>query len=246
VKACYVLLDHTLRCQGKNRRHVSAKRADVADEMSEPIYKIRRFIQNARMSEREEVLGLLSTRGVLRPRDVVAQGLRGASLWELAQEGLVERLSRGSYRLIDHEPTGHEALIHVAARVPGSVVCLLSALSFHLLTTQLPFQVWIAVGPRDRHPRLDWPPLRVVRFSGAALNDGRERHVLDGVPLWVFSPAKTVADCFKYRNKIGLDVAIEAARDAMRDRKATVDELVHFARVCRVWNVMRPYLEALA
>ena len=130
--------------------------------------------------------------------------------------------------------------------VPRGVICLLSALQFHDLTTQAPFEVWMAIDVRARRPRRKTPPLRIVRFSGEALTAGVETHKVEGVPVRVYGPAKTVADCFKYRNKIGLDVALEALRDYRREHPGGMDELWHFARICRVANVMRPYLEAQA
>lgn len=137
-------------------------------------------------------------------------------------------------------------MAEASKRVPHGVVCLLSALRFHELTTQSPFEVWLAIGEKARLPKLDYPPLRTVRFSGDALAFGIEEHKAEGVDVRVYSPAKTVADCFKYRNKIGLDVAIEALRDCLRQRKATMDELWNAAKVCRMSKVMRPYLESIA
>jgi predicted transcriptional regulator of viral defense system len=130
--------------------------------------------------------------------------------------------------------------------VPSGVVCLLSALRLHGLTTQAPFEVWMALDTKAWLPKVDHPPLRFVRFSGAALREGVQRKKIEGVEVRFYSPAKTVADCFKYRNKIGLDVALEALRECRRQKRATADELWHFARVCRVANVMRPYMEAVA
>jgi len=214
--------------------------------MSELIYNVRRFVQNDFMTHHEKALRLLRRRGVLRPRDLIPQGIRPATLWELEQRGLVERVGRGVYRAVGHETTPLHALATVAKQVPGGIVCLLSALAFHHLTTQLPHEVWLAVGPKDRKPRHDWPRLRIVRFSGDAFNAGRELHIVERVEVQVYSAAKTVADCFKYRRKIGLDVAVEALRDYLRSGPVSADELVRYARVCRVWNVMRPYVEALA
>src|SRR3974390_771864 len=133
-----------------------------------------------------------------------------------------------------------------AKRVPHGVVCLLSALRFHVLTTQMPFEVWLAIDPKARLPQTENPPLRIVRFSGAALTYGAAPHTIEGVTVRITTPAKTVADCFKYRNKIGLDVALEALRDCYRQRKATMDELYLAAKVCRVARVIRPYLEVIA
>jgi predicted transcriptional regulator of viral defense system len=129
--------------------------------------------------------------------------------------------------------------------VPGEGICLLSALRFHGLTTQAPFEVWLAIENKALAPKLEYPPLRIVRFSGVALTEGVEEHIVDGVTIRITSVAKTVADCFKYRNKIGLDVALEALRDSWHEKRMTSDEIWHYAKVCRVANVMRPYLDFL-
>jgi len=147
--------------------------------------------------------------------------------------------------LPDQPVSEHASLAELAARYPQALVCLLSALQFHCLTTQSPPEVWVAFDRKARAPRVDYPPLRVVRFSGQALIEGVEEHVIDGVAVRVTSLAKTVADCFKYRNKIGLDVALEALREAWNAKRVKMDDLWHCARICRVANVMRPYLEAL-
>jgi predicted transcriptional regulator of viral defense system len=139
----------------------------------------------------------------------------------------------------------HASLAEVARKHPQAIVCLLSALRFHDLTTQSPFEVWLAIPNKARAPRMDFPPLRIVRFSGAALSDGVEEHRVEGVPVRVTSVARTVADCFKYRNKIGLDVALEALRDSWQEKRVRMDELWRFATLCRVASVMRPYLESL-
>jgi predicted transcriptional regulator of viral defense system len=154
-------------------------------------------------------------------------------------------VSRGLYSLPDPDVTEHRSTVEVSKKVPKGVVCLLSALRFHALTTQNPHQVWIAIGEKARRPKLEYPPLRVMRFSEATLKAGVNTHVVEGVRIRVFSPAKTVADCFKYRNKIGLDVALEALREVWRERRATSQELWKYAEICRVANVMRPYLESL-
>ena len=147
--------------------------------------------------------------------------------------------------LPDRPASEHTTLAEVASKHPNTLVCLLSALQFHGLTTQSPFEVWVAIANKARAPKMDYPPLRVVRFSGDALTEGVEKHVVDGVTVQVTSVAKTVADCFKYRNKIGLDVALEALREAWNAKRVKMDDLWHCAQVCRVANVMRPYLEAL-
>jgi predicted transcriptional regulator of viral defense system len=198
------------------------------------------------MKHTEQIVALLKERGVVRPRDLRARGLSVASLYWLHRQGRVMRTGRGLYYLPDADLTEHHTLAEAARRVPHGVICLLSALSFHGLGTQLPFEVWIAVDRKARRPQVDYPPLRIVRFSGQALSEGVEEHPVEGVTVRVFSPAKTVADCFKYRNKIGLDVAIEALRECRRERKCSEADLWRFARVCRVANVGRPYLEATA
>jgi predicted transcriptional regulator of viral defense system len=196
-------------------------------------------------TKKQQILDLLTQRGVLRPRELEAIGISGVYLNKLYQEGLLDRPSRGLYTLADAEPSEHRSMAEASKRVPHGVVCLLSALRYHDLTTQAPFQVWLAIDEKTRLPNVDYPPLRIVRFSGKALSFGAEEHVIDGLNVRIYSPAKTVADCFKYRNKIGVDVAIEALRDCLRQRKATVDELWAAAKVCRMSNVMRPYLEAV-
>ncbi|MGO9199177.1 MAG: type IV toxin-antitoxin system AbiEi family antitoxin domain-containing protein [Limisphaerales bacterium] len=199
------------------------------------------------MSNRtDQLLALARELGVLRPRDLEAHKIPRAYLGLAVQRKLLERAGRGLYRLPDAEVTEHQALIESAKRVPHSVVCLLSALQFHGLTTQLPADLWLAIGEKAWRPKQEYPPLRVVYFSGKALTEGIETHIIQNVPVRVYSAAKTIADCFKYRNKVGLDVAMEALRDGWRQRKATADALWHFAKVCRVANVMRPYLESLA
>jgi predicted transcriptional regulator of viral defense system len=184
-------------------------------------------------------------RGLLRPRDLDAHEIPREYLTRLVQRGQLERVARGLYRLPDGEFSEHHTLAQVAKRVPNAVICLLSALRFHNLTTQAPGQVWIALDPKARRPTAPDLPMRVVRFSGPALEQGNEIHLLEGVPVRVTTPVKTVADCFKYRNKIGLDVALEALRQGWRERRFSMDELWQMARVCRVTNVMRPYLEAI-
>ncbi len=193
----------------------------------------------------QRVLRLVRRLGIVRPRDLRAHGLPGEALWRLARRGLVELGSRGVYVLADHEFTEHHSLAEAAKRVPQSVICLLSALRAHDLTTQLPHEVWIAIDRKARLPKSGAAKLRVVRFSGKALSEGVERRRLEGVTVPIYNVAKTVADCFKYRNKIGLDVALEALREAWRERRATSQELWKYAEICRVANVMRPYLESL-
>ncbi len=194
----------------------------------------------------DKILGLVSKVGVLRPRDLDAYGIPRTYLSRLVAAGKLQRIGRGLYVLPGTEVSEHHSLAEACKRVPKGVVCLLSALRFHELTTQAPFEVWLAIAEKAWRPRLDYPPLRIVRFSSVALDSGIEEHQIEGVAIPVFTPAKTVADCFKYRNKIGLDVAIEALRECWRSRRCTMDELWKYAKVCRVQNVMRPYLESIA
>ncbi|MDP3083731.1 MAG: AbiEi antitoxin N-terminal domain-containing protein [Rubrivivax sp.] len=194
----------------------------------------------------QRVLQLVRKNGWLRASDLADAGVPRAVLTRMAASGQLERAARGLYRLPDSGSSEHEGLVTVASKVPQAVVCLLSALQFHGLTTQLPWQVWIAM-PRGSHvPRLKYPPIRMVQFTGEAYTQGIETHERDGVKLHVYSVAKTVADCFKHRNKIGMDVALEALKDARAQGRASFDDLWRCAKVCRVSNVMRPYMEALA
>jgi predicted transcriptional regulator of viral defense system len=149
------------------------------------------------------------------------------------------------YVRTDAEFSANIGLAQVAKRVPHGVVCLLSALQFHGIGTQSPYEVWLALDRDVRRPRIEYPPLRIMRFSGKALTEGIEKHEIERVSVRIYNPAKTVADCFKYRNKIGLDVAIEALRDCRNSKKCTNTDLWKYAKVCRVTQVMKPYLEAL-
>jgi predicted transcriptional regulator of viral defense system len=193
----------------------------------------------------KRVLKLVRNAGVLRPRDLDTHGIPREYLIRLHRRGVLDRPSRGLYVLADADLGENQSLAEACKRVPKGVVCLLSALQFHELTTQAPHEVWLAIDVKARRPRVDYPPLRIVRFSGNALTFGVEEHRVHGVPVRVYTVAKTIADCFKYRNKIGLDVALEALRDAWRNRRTTMDDLLQAAKICRVANVIRPYLESL-
>lgn len=202
-------------------------------------------------TQTNRLLNLAQQKGILRPRDLDEYEIPRYYLHRLWQRGLLERVARGLYRAPESELSEHHSLVEASKQVPKGVVCLLSALQFHGLTTQNPFEVWLAIPEKARQPRATELPLRIVRFSGEALTAGIEEHWLEGIAVNIYHPAKTVADCFKYRNKIGLDVAIEALRDALHLRnmdgsqRCTVDEIWHYAQICRVANVMKPYLEAL-
>lgn len=195
------------------------------------------------MKTDEKILKIIKKSGLIRPRDLEKKGLSRQILYRLYRDGKVTRQSRGLYAAKEYTPTEHYSLIEVCSRIPKGVVCLLSALQFHNLTTQLPHEVWIAIEMKARTPRIDLPA-RVIYFSGDAFTAGIEEHAIEGTPVKVYCPAKTVADCFKYRNKIGLDVAIEALRDCFAQKKCSVDEIWKYAKICRVANVIRPYLEA--
>jgi predicted transcriptional regulator of viral defense system len=191
-----------------------------------------------------ETLRLTAELGLIRPRDLTARHLPHSLLAQLCKQGRLERVGRGLYRLADHQPAEHSSLAEACKRVPQGVVCLLSALRFHELGTQNPFEIWMAIHPDARLPRLEYPPLRVVRFSGAALAEGVEEHATPDGIVRVYSVPKTVVDCFRYRNKVGLDVALEALQACLRERRATIDELWHYAKALRMASVLRPYLEA--
>jgi predicted transcriptional regulator of viral defense system len=191
------------------------------------------------------VLSLAAQQGVLRASHLQALGIARVVLTRLTASGQLERVARGVYRLPDTQNSEHESLATIAAKVPQAVFCLLTALQIHGLTTQLPRQVWIAMPQGSHVPKMDYPPIKMVQFSGDALTQGIEVIQADQVALRVYGVAKTVADCFKHRNKVGLDVALEALKEALSTRKATADDLWRFAKMCRVANVMRPYLEAL-
>ena len=194
----------------------------------------------------QRVLDLASQKGLLRASDLDAIDAPRVVLTRLIAAGLLDRVGRGLYRLPGHPISEHEGLMVVATKAPQAVFCLLTALQFHGLTTQLPRQVWIAM-PRGSHsPRIDYPPIRMVQMAGSAHLAGVEEHLCNGVKVRIYSPARTVVDCFKHRNKIGLDVALEALKDAWRTRKASADDLWRYAQDCRVATVMRPYMEAVA
>lgn len=188
---------------------------------------------------------MMRTAGILRPRDLDAQGIPREYLRRLVEDGSIKRISRGLYSLVDAEMTESHDLAEVAKGIPQGVFCLISALQYHGLTTQIAYQVWIAIDPKARLPKKPATPIKIVRFSGEALTSGIEEKRIEKVPVRIYCPAKTVADCFKYRNKIGLDVALEALRDCWKLRLCSMDELWRYAKICRVSNVMRPYLESL-
>jgi predicted transcriptional regulator of viral defense system len=183
--------------------------------------------------------------GMLRTSEATALGIHPRTLYRLRDENRLVTVSRGLYRLADLPELSDPDLVSVAARIPQAVICLISALAIHEITTEIPHEVSIALPRTVKRPRLDHPPLRIFWFSGDALTEGIEEHKIDGVKVRVYGPEKTVADCFKFRNKIGLDVAIEALKLCRERKGSTPRKLFHYARICRVERVMRPYLEAL-
>lgn len=196
-------------------------------------------------SHEQAVLALAAQHPLLRARDLTAAKLPTVVLSRMVIAGKLERVARGLYSLPGQALSEHRSLAEVALRVPQGVICLLSALRVHGIGTQAPFEVWLAIPRSTPTPRLDQPALRAVRMSGLALTEGVDPVVIDGVAVPVFNAAKTVADCFKFRNKIGLDVALEALRDAWSRRLITMDDLWHYATINRVANVIRPYLESV-
>jgi predicted transcriptional regulator of viral defense system len=197
----------------------------------------------AMISPSDRVLALAQKQGILRPRDLEKHGIPRHILAVLYRSGRLVRVGRGLYVHPETSPTENHDFALLAKRTPDAIICLLSALRFHELTTQLPGAVWIALHPKARRPQIPDLSLEVVRFSGKALTEGIEDHLVDGVPVRITSPARTVIDCFRYRRRIGRDVAVEALRDAMAQKKATVPELVKYAVICRVTKVVQPYIE---
>jgi predicted transcriptional regulator of viral defense system len=177
--------------------------------------------------------------------DAIRSGIHRRTLYAMRDAGQVEVLARGLYRLADAPPLGNPDLVTVAAKIPHGVVYLLSALAFHEMTTQIPHEVCIAVPRNSEPPHLDHPPIRAVRLSQAPYEVGIERHQLDGVTVKVYSREKTLADCFKHRNEIGLDTVLEAVRMYKAQGRVNADAILRFAAVCRVARIARPYLESL-
>lgn len=196
------------------------------------------------VKDKERILEIAGRLGVTTAADVEAVGISRNHLYELCKAGKIERSARGLYRIPGALSTEHGVLIEVAKRVPKGVICLLSALRFHDLTTQNPHEVWITVPRGGWRPQMDYPLLNLTYVSGESYAFGIREHIVQGIAIKVYTPAKTVADCFKFRNKVGLDVAIEALREVWRTRLAGMDDLAEAAKVCRVFTVMRPYLES--
>jgi len=183
--------------------------------------------------------------GILRTAQALKAGIHPGTLYAMRDSGVLEMISRGVFRLSDSPPLGNPDLVTVATRVPSGVICLISALAFYELTTQIIHEVHVALPRGAEEPRLDYPPIKTYRFTGNAFTEGVDTHDLDGVSICIYSPEKTLADCFKFRNKVGLDTVVEAIRFYRERRSIKVDDLVHYASVCRVNKIMRPYLEAI-
>jgi len=193
----------------------------------------------------KRILELAHDSGVVSAREMRLQGIHHEYLGQLCKQGKLVRVGRGLYSLPDADVTIHHGLAQATKAISKGVICLLSALRFHEIGTQAPHEVWIAIDRRAARPRARYPRMRIVRFSGKSLTEGVDEHNVEGVPVRIYNPAKTVADCFKYRNKIGMDVALEALREVIRERKSTTDELWRYAKICRVTRTMRPYMEAI-
>ena len=183
--------------------------------------------------------------GILRTAQALKAGIHPKTLYAMRDSGVLEMISRGVFRLSDSPPLSNPDLVTVAARVPSGVICLISALSFHEITTQIPHDVHVALPRGAEEPRLDYPPIKTYRFTGEAFTAGVDAYDLDGVSISIYSPEKTLADCFKFRNKVGLDTVVEAVRFYRERRSIKVDDLMRYAKICRVNRVMRPYLEAI-
>ena len=200
---------------------------------------------NTKIKHSQKALNLVKEKGIVRSSEFVEQGIPRITISRLVAGHELQQIERGLYCLPQKEFSEKESLIVVASRVPQAIFCLLTALQIHELTTQLPRKVWIAM-PIDSHsPKIDYPPIKMVKYTGKAYSEGVEIQQSDGIDYRVYNVAKTIADCFKHRNKIGIDIAIEALKDAYGKNKVTMDELWHYAKICRVANVMRPYLEAI-
>lgn len=197
------------------------------------------------ISQRDQALSLLQSRGMMRLREFTEVGITAATISRLEKDGVIVKLARGLYQLADADLDQHHTLAEVAKLVPRGVICLVSALSFHGLTDQMPARVWVALDKKDWRPRIAYPPVRIVRFPPELLATGLEHHTIQGVMVPIFGIAKTIADIFRYRRTVGESIAVEALREALRQRKATPAEIASFAEQAGVWGVMQPYLTTL-
>ena len=202
-------------------------------------------VSNEPRPQRDQLATFLRSRGIARLAEIRLAGITAATVSRLEREGVVTKLGRGLYQLADASPEGNHSLAEAAKRVPKGVIGLVSALAFHGITDQMPRRVWIAIGHKDWKPQIDYPPLRIVRFADKFLRNGVEIHEIEGVSVPIFGVAKTIADIFRHRRSVGIDVAVQALREALRQRKATPSEISTYAMQSGVWNTLRPYLEAL-
>ncbi len=196
-------------------------------------------------TKKEQVIDYVKHHNLVRSNEIDKMGLPRTYLNQLTQEGVINRVGHGLYQWPDRRQDSHTTLSEVAKKAPNGVISLLSALSFHEFTSENPFEVWVALERKSWRPAIDYPPTKFVYMSGKSISEGIDVHILNGVEVRIFNPAKTVADCFKYRNKIGLDVALESLKEGWKMKYFTIDELMHYAEICRVENVIRPYVEAL-
>jgi predicted transcriptional regulator of viral defense system len=197
-------------------------------------------------TQRAQALELLGTHSMMRLKDFAAHRIGSETLARLVRDGIVVRPARGLYQLADGEVDGRRTLAEAAALVPRGIICLVSALQFHGLTLQMPSSVWMAIERTAWRPRIDYPPIRFVRFTGSALSEGIKRHRIEGVEVAITDPARTIVDCFRYRAKVGIDVAMEGLREGLRQRMTTSDQLWRYATKVRIWSTMKPYVEATA
>lgn len=196
-------------------------------------------------SKKQQVIDYVKSKNIVRPSDLVQLGLPRDYLYQLSKDQVLQRIGRGMYQWPQTEVSSHQSLIEAVKQAPNAVVALISALSYHNLTTQNPHEVWLAIDRKGRRPKIEYPPVRFVTMAKPLLQESVDEHVIGGVVVKVFTPARTVADCFKYRNKIGLDVALEALREGWHEKRFTMDELVKNAEMLRVKKVMQPYIESL-
>lgn len=200
---------------------------------------------NKKIKHSQKALNLVKEKGIVRSSEFVEEGIPRITISRLVAAHELQKIERGLYCLPQKEFSEKESLIVVASRVPQAIFCLLTALQIHELTTQLPRKIWIAMPVDSRLPRIKYPPIKMVKYTGKAYSKGVEVQQSEGIDYRVYNVAKTIADCFKHRNKIGIDIAIEALKDTYGKNKVTTDELWHYAKICRVANVMRPYIEAI-
>ena len=199
----------------------------------------------APITQRARAAAYLKSKGMARLSELIAEGVTASTVSRLEREGVLVRLARGLYQLPDASIDTHHTLAEAAKLVPNGVICLTSALAFHELTDQIPAKVWIAIGPKDWRPKFRYPPARFAHFPSNHLRIGVERHVIDGVDVPIFGVAKTIADLFRYRHIIGINVALEGLREALRKRNATPAQIARYASDARVWKIMEPYVDAL-